>query len=130
MFFLDANSGIPLYVQLGQQLRQRIGSGQLKAGEQLPSVRDLSAELHVNPLTVAKVYQNLEREGFIETRRGIGSYVSARPPALRGDARREKLGPAVNQIVAEALHLGVGEDEVRALLAEEFRRLNRKDPHP
>ena len=126
MFFLDANSGIPLYVQLQQQIRQRILSGQLQHGVQLPSVRDLSAELHINPLTVAKVYQILEREGFVETRRGIGTYVSPRPPVLKLEARRQQIGPTVEQLVAEAIHLGIEESEIQALLSERFRRLNRK----
>ena len=130
MFFLDANSGVPLYVQLHQQIRQRISSGQLEHGEQLPSVRDLSSELHVNPLTVAKVYQLLERDGFVETRRGIGTYVAPRPPVLRMDARRQQLGPAVEQLVAEATHLGLGQDEIQALISERFQKLNRKAQIP
>jgi GntR family transcriptional regulator len=60
VFFLNPNSGVPLYVQLQHQLQQRILSGQLKHGAQLPSVRELSAELHINLLTVTKVYQILE----------------------------------------------------------------------
>ena len=71
-----------------QQLQQRILTGQLARGEQLPSVRELSAELGVNPLTIAKVYQLLEREGFVETRRGLGTYVSHQSPALNREARR------------------------------------------
>jgi GntR family transcriptional regulator len=130
VFFLDANSGIPLYVQLQQQLRQRILSGQLQHGAQLPSVRDLSEELHINPLTAAKVYQILEREGFVETRRGIGTYVSPQPPVLRMDARRQQLAPAVDQLVAGAVHLGVAEGEVQALISDKFRRLNRKPQVP
>jgi GntR family transcriptional regulator len=126
VFFLDANSGVPLYVQLQQQLRQRILSGQLRHGSQLPSVRDLSSELHVNPLTVTKVYQILEREGFVETRRGIGTYVSPQTPVLKMDARRQQLAPSVDQLVAEAVHLGVCEDEIHALLSEKFRKLSRK----
>ena len=126
MFLLDPNSGVPLYVQLQQQVRQRILSGQLQHGSLLPSVRDLSAELHINPLTAAKVYQLLERDGFVETRRGIGTYVSPRPPVLKMDARRQQIGPAVDQLVAEAIHLGLGQDDVQALLSERFRKLNRQ----
>ena len=130
MFLLNANSGVPLYVQLQQQMRQRILSGLLRHGQQLPSVRELSAELHINPLTVTKVYQNLEREDFVETRRGIGTYVSFQPPILKIDARREQLGPAVEQLVAEAVHLGIGEDDVQALLSEKFRKFSRKALSP
>ena len=130
MFFLDPNSGIPLYVQLQQQIRQRILSGQLQHGTLLPSVRDLSAELHINPLTAAKVYQFLERDGFVETRRGIGTYVAPRPPVLKMNARRQQIGAALDQLVAEANHLGLGEDEIQALLSERFRRLSRQTQLP
>lgn len=126
VFFLDPNSGVPLYVQLQQQLRQRILSGQLQHGSQLPSVRDLSSELHINPLTVTKVYQILEREGFVETRRGIGTYVSPQSPVLKMDERRQQLCPTMDQLVAEAVHLGIGEDDIQALLSERFRKFSRK----
>ena len=120
MFLLNPTSGVPLYLQLQQQLQQRILSGQLPDGAPLPSVRELSAQLHINPLTVVKVYQNLEKTGFVETRRGIGSFVSHQSPALRMDARRRQIGPAIEQLVVEALHLGLGQEEIQSLLAEKF----------
>ncbi|MCE0484065.1 MAG: GntR family transcriptional regulator [Methylacidiphilales bacterium] len=83
----------------------------MEHGAQLPSVRELSAELHINFLTVVEVYQLLEREGFAETKRGTGTYVSHQSPALRMDARRAQIGPAIEQLVAEALHLGLSEKE-------------------
>jgi GntR family transcriptional regulator len=130
VYFLNPNSGVPLYVQLQQQLCQRILAGQLLHGAQLPSVRDFSAELGINPLTVAKVYQILEREGFVETRRGLGTYVSHQSPALRIDARRRQIGPALEQLVAEAMHLGLGEKEIEALLSEKFRQFKPKTAKP
>jgi GntR family transcriptional regulator len=126
VFFLNPNSGVPLYVQLQQQLQQRILSGQIHRGEQLPSVRELSAELHINLLTVAKVYQNLEREGFVETKRGVGTYVCHQSSGLGIDARRSQIGPAVERLVVESLHLGLNEKEVQALLAEKFRQFKPK----
>ncbi len=124
MFLLNPASGVPLYLQLQLQLQQRILSGQLPDGAQLPSVRELSTQLHINPLTVAKVYQNLEKERFVETRRGVGTYVSHQSPALRLDARRRLLAPALEQLVVEALHLGLGEKEIQSLLSEKFRQFN------
>jgi len=124
MFLLNPNSGVPLYVQLHQQLCQRIASGQLAKGSPLPSVRDLSSELHINPLTVSKVYQMLEQEGLVTTRRGIGSHVSGMTPILSAGARRRQIAPAVEQLVSEALHLGLDEGEVQSLLSEKFRRLS------
>jgi GntR family transcriptional regulator len=122
VFLLNPNSGVPLYLQLQQQFQQRILAGQLHDGAQLPSVRELSAELHVNPLTVVKVYQNLEKEGFVETRRGVGTYVSHQSPVLKMDARRRQIGPAVEQLVVEALHLGLDEKEIHSLVSEKFQQ--------
>jgi len=126
VYFLNPTSGVPLYVQLQQQLQQRILAGQLTHGEQLPSVRDFSAELGINPLTVTKVYQILEREGFVETRRGLGTYVSHQSPALRIEARRRQIGPALDQLVTEAMHLGLTKNEIQTLLTEKFRQLKPK----
>ena len=130
MYFLNPNSGVPLYVQLQMQIQQRILAGQFRHGEQLPSVRDFSAELGINPLTVTKVYQILEREGFVETRRGLGTYVSHQSPALKIDARRRQIGPALEQLVAEAMHLGLGEKEIQVLLSDKFRQFKPKTVKP
>lgn len=126
MFFLNPNSGVPLYVQLQQQFQQRILAGQFLHGAQLPSVRELSAELGINPLTVSKVYQILEREGFVETKRGLGTYVSHQSPALKIEARRCQISSALDQLVAEAMHLRLDEKEVQALLSEKFQQLKSK----
>ena len=126
VFFLNPHSGVPLYVQLQHQLQQRILSGQLQHGAQLPSVRELSAELHINLLTVSKVYQILEREGFVETKRGIGTYVCHQSVGLGIDARRLQIGPAVEQLVVEAFHLGLTEKEIQTLFSEKFRQFKAK----
>jgi len=118
VFLLNPNSGVPLYLQLQQQLEQRILSGQFPDGTPLPSVREFSAELHINPLTVVKVYQNLERSGFVETRRGVGTFVSHQSPALKLDARRRRIGPALDQLIVQAL--GLGEKEILSLVSEKF----------
>jgi len=121
---LHPSSGVPLYLQLLNQLKERIASGQVKPGEQLPSVRELSADLKINPLTVAKVYQILEREGLVETRRGMGTFVAQKVETLPVAARRQALDPVVRQLVAEAIHLRLSESEVVELIARHFQQLN------
>lgn len=129
MFFsLNPTSGVPLYRQLFQQLRERIVSGQIAAGTQLPSVRDLSAELHINPLTVAKVYQFLERDGLVETRRGLGTFVAAITQELTKKEQHEQLEPALRQVVTEAMHLGLSSEELEKLVRKTFEKLNQKSP--
>lgn len=123
--FITVNpaSGEPLYRQVMRQLRERIVSGQLARGERLPSVRELSAEAGLNPLTVAKVYQFLEREGFVETRRGHGTFVAEAAPSLSAAARREQLEPALRQLITEALHLGLTEEQLQKLVGATFQNL-------
>lgn len=123
---LNPNSGLPIYRQLLQQLRQRIASGQMAADEQLPSVRDLSAELKINFLTVAKVYQFLEGEGLVETRRGQGTFVTKRRETRSLTERRALLAGAVEQVVAEARHLDLDEDEVIKLIQRRFAETEKK----
>src|SRR5580693_4155683 len=94
---LNPNSGMPIYRQLFQQLRQRIVSGQLAAEEQMPSVRDLSAELRINLLTVAKVYQLLEGDGLVETRRGLGTFVRNGHTTRSSGEKRKLIQAAVEQ---------------------------------
>ncbi len=119
---LNPQSGLPLYRQMVQQLRERIASGQLPTGEQLPSVRELSAELHVNPLTVVKVYQLLERDGLVEVRRGQGTFVAAGSKPLSRAEQAKLIKPALDQLVSEAIHLGLSEPELQRLLRQTYER--------
>jgi GntR family transcriptional regulator len=123
----NPNSGMPIYRQLFQQLRQRIVSGQLAADEQLPSVRDLAAELKINLLTVAKVYQLLEGDGLVETRRGLGTFVLAGHTTRSQVEKRKLIADAVEQVVAEAQHLNLEEADVIKLVQQRFEETKRKD---
>lgn len=120
LLHLNPQSGLPLYRQMLQQLKERIAGGQLAPGAQLPSVRDLSAELSVNPLTVGKVYQMLEREGLVEFRRGQGTFVAAGRKPLSAAAKRDLLQPALDQLASEARHLGIGEEELLRLVRQTY----------
>jgi GntR family transcriptional regulator len=117
---LNPNSGLPIYRQLFQQLRQRIVSGQLAGDQQMPSVRELSAELKINFLTVAKVYQLLEGDGLVETRRGLGTFVLNGHTTRSQTEKRKLISDAVEQVVAEARHLGLGEADVCQLIHQKF----------
>ncbi len=119
---LNPSSGIPLYRQMAQQLRQRMVSGQLAANARLPSVREMSAEMKVNPLTVAKVYQILEREGLVEFRRGLGTFVTSQKVMGSLTEKRRLIVPSVEQVVVEARQLQLAETEVQHLLHEQFKK--------
>ncbi len=95
-FHLDNRSGIPTYLQLVQQVRQAVRLGILRPGDQLPTVREVVGALAINPNTVLKAYRDLDREGLVEGRRGVGTFVtdahSPQPPdewrALRTGLQR------------------------------------------
>lgn len=97
---VDPRDPLPIYAQIDRSLRAAIATGRLAPGAQLPTVRQLAVDLRVNANTVARVYAELERGGLIETRRGIGSFVAASPPAV--GATRDRL-PELKALVRRFL---------------------------
>jgi GntR family transcriptional regulator len=114
---LDPHDPTPIYAQLERGLRAAIATSRLRAGDQLPTVRQLAVELRVNANTVARVYAELERAGVIETRRGVGSFISAPPARAQPPRERERrLRAFVTRVLADAETAGFGLDEVIAAL--------------
>ena len=118
-FTLNFSSGVPIYKQIVQLLSGKILSGALVPGEKVPSIRDVTAELNVNPNTVAKAYRELELAGLIETRRGMGCFVAERNDArheLTDDEKRRHLDSLFASLVTSAGMLGISERDVSAYL--------------
>ncbi len=116
---VDPRSGVPIYLQLIEQVKRSVALGILQAGEQLPTVKQLALDLTVNPNTVAKAYRDLEREGVIETAPGRGSFVRAdgaegSSRAAAGDVARD----AIERAVREAKSVGLRRSDVRDLLEQ------------
>jgi GntR family transcriptional regulator len=110
---IDVTNPLPLYAQLEQGIRLAIATGQLSAGVQLPTVRQLAVELRVNANTVARVYTELERAGLLETRRGVGTFVRAVPSEDNTEAtRRRHLKQLADRFLMEAARLGYSLPEV------------------
>jgi GntR family transcriptional regulator len=113
IFTVSPSHPMPLYAQLTRAIRFAIATGRLRVGEQLPTVRQLAVELRVNANTVAKVYAELERSGILETRRGVGTFVSARQFAISHREEQEKhLNELVDRFLEEASAMGFSLDEV------------------
>ncbi|HKS08606.1 MAG TPA: GntR family transcriptional regulator [Pyrinomonadaceae bacterium] len=113
MFSLSPSHPMPLYAQLTRAIQFAIATGRLRVGEQLPTVRQLAVELRVNANTVAKVYTELERSGILETRRGVGTFVSARHFAANHHEEHEKhLQELVDRFVEEAGAMGFSVDDL------------------
>jgi len=123
-FRIELSSRIPIYRQLAEQIRGAIATGRLAWDERLPSVRELSRTLVVNPNTIARVYLELEREGILNTRPGLGVFVARPRHELTKRARRERLVQTVDGLLTEAVHLGFTAEEVSELLAERATRFH------
>jgi GntR family transcriptional regulator len=105
-------TGIPLYLQIESQLKHAIAAGALKQGDTLLSVRKLAADLRINPNTVARAYQNLERDGVIRTVPGGGTYVADNVPGLLKSEKLKRLKPFALQVAVEGTQLRLTRDEI------------------
>jgi len=121
-FSIDTASRTPICRQLTSQIREAVARGKLQPEQRLPSVRELSRSLVVNPNTIARVYTELEREGVLNTRPGLGVFVAH----LRADhtrkVRQQKLKEALDRFLTEAVHLGATADEVVALVSQKVKQ--------
>jgi GntR family transcriptional regulator len=123
LYTVDPRSGVPLYVQLIDQIKRAVALGALSAGEQLPTVKALALDLTINPNTVARVYRELERDGVIETSPGRGSFV--RPSGASDGARRSinKLAAGtIGDAIRDAKSLGLERAEIGELFQRALAR--------
>jgi GntR family transcriptional regulator len=112
--------GVPIYLQIESQVKHAIAAGALKLDNALPSVRKLATELRVNPNTVARAYQNLERDGILRTVPGGGCYVSSQSPGLLKSEKLRRLRPMAMQLAVEAKQLRLARAELLQLLEHSY----------
>jgi GntR family transcriptional regulator len=125
---LDSADPTPIYAQLERALRAAIATGRLRIGDQLPTVRQLAVDLRVNANTVARVYAELEKNGVLETRRGVGSFVAAdRAAAHPFEEKGRRLRHLVTRMLADADRAGFDIDDLIRELNEQ-RRLQADRP--
>jgi GntR family transcriptional regulator len=116
----NPSSGVPIYVQLKEQIRHAIETGALSAGEQLPGIRTLAETLVINPNTVIRVYRELEQEGALEIRHGLGAFIANR---RRGRSKAELMRDAQQQVgvfMEKLKAQGLDEGEIRRLFEAEL----------
>lgn len=118
--------GRPIYLQIIEQIRQRIAVGDWPTGYPLPSIRQLAVELRVSVITVKRAYLELERDGVIETRHGVGSTV-AETPALRRRLLEAELGRLTLALARQALFLGIDPAALHARLTAAIQQLTPED---
>jgi GntR family transcriptional regulator len=118
---VDTSSRLPIYQQLAEQIRAAIARGELQPEAALPSVRQLSRELVVNPNTVARAYTELEREGLLVSQPGRGIFVAQPRNDLTRAARDRRLTETLDRWLTQAVHLGYSAEEVLALVGRRVR---------
>jgi GntR family transcriptional regulator len=123
---VNSSSGLPLYLQIESQLKHAVAAGALKQGDSLPSVRKLASELRINPNTVARAYQNLERDGLIRTVPGGGTYVADNVPGLLKTEKLKRLRPFAMQVAVEGTQLRLTRDDIVELVQDSLDELGAK----
>jgi len=128
LFKPNPSSGLPIYLQLMEQVKYGIETGALRPGEELPGIRRVAVELVVNPNTVAKAYRELEHEGLIELRQGAGAFVvrSARARVVTQKLRNAQ--PVLSALVAKLSEIGLSQEEMRRWFEAELMALDKKYP--
>ncbi len=125
---IEPESKVPIYIQVEEQIRALIAAGQLRPGDQLPTIRELAADLRVNYNTIARVYLDLDRDGVISTQRGRGTFVAGVPDeAQMARVRQEKLKSIVSSALDEAHSLGYATGEITSVVEDELSRWREKN---
>jgi GntR family transcriptional regulator len=124
LFDLHKDSPVPIYEQIVDQITFAVAAEALPVGTSIPSVRDLASQLVVNPNTVARAFQELERRGVVASRRGLRMEVTAEAPALCRRLRQETVRNRIREALREATSSALSPDEIRKLVEEELARVN------
>ena len=123
---ISTNDGVPIYLQIVNQVKYLVACGRLAPGEELPPIRALAEQLLVNPNTIARAYMELERDGIVAKRHGSGTYVSDTGSPLARKERMRILSERADALLAEAHHLNVDLDSVIDLLKQRRKLLNKE----
>ena len=117
---IDFRSGIPIYLQVVERIKQLIAGGKLKPGDQLPTVRALALDLRVNFNTIARAYRMLDESGIISTQQGRGTYIlEVPPPEVTESIRQKSLQTLTSHYLADAFRLGSGPEEITKIIQKQ-----------
>jgi GntR family transcriptional regulator len=125
-FSISPASDVPIFRQVVQQIHRAVALGQLRVGEQLPAVRTLAEILVLNPNTVARSYQELIRDGVLESRSGRGVFVTEKRQIFSQAERLRRLRHAAEQLCHEAVMLGAGLPDIREILEAKWKQIQRE----
>ncbi|MCG7377684.1 GntR family transcriptional regulator [Paenibacillus sp. ACRSA] len=114
---MEFDNNLPIYIQIMQYIKKQIVTGTLQAGDKIPSVRELAAELQINPNTVQRTFQELEREEVVETRRGLGRYVTSEESKIM-TIKKEMAGELLERFLTGMQELGIEEQDIVSIVAD------------
>jgi GntR family transcriptional regulator len=123
---LDHHSGIPIYRQIIDQVREQIMAGLLQEGEQLMPVRELSEQLAINPMTVSKAYSAMEVEGLLERRRGIGLFIARVHSKQKAQNKEAAIEALLSKVVTTAAQYDLSEEKTHKMLDDMFAKFKAK----
>ena len=121
-FTIDARDGVPIYLQIVEQIKKSVALGRLKPDEPLPSVRQLALDLTINPNTVARAYLELEHQGVISKRQGQGTFVSSQAAEASRRERQKIVGALFEKAIVEAVNSGMNAAEIDETYQQRMRR--------
>jgi len=124
---VTTSDGVPIYLQIANQVKYQVASGRLAAGDEIPPIRVLAHQLLVNPNTVARAYLELEREGVVHKRHGSGTYISDAGSPLARKERLKIISERIDALLAEARHLEVEPQELLRLIKERSQSIQPKE---
>ncbi|MEK5236996.1 GntR family transcriptional regulator [Paenibacillus sp. FSL L8-0470] len=122
---IEFDNNQPIYIQIMNYIKGEIITGKLKPGDKIPSVRELAAELQINPNTVQRTFQELEREEIVETRRGMGRYVTGREETIM-TIKKEMAQDVLDRFIRGMEELGFQGEEILTVVAENIAQRNSK----
>ena len=126
---IDFRSGIPIYLQVVERIKERLAAGQLRPGDQLPTVRSLAMELRVNFNTIARAYRIMDDSGIISTQQGRGTFILELPsPEVSESIRQKALQELTRRYLADAEQMGVSPEELEEVLNKQVRQWNENRP--
>ena len=126
---IDFRSGIPIYLQVVERIKERLAAGQLRPGDQLPTVRSLAMELRVNFNTIARAYRIMDDSGIISTQQGRGTFILELPsPEVSESIRQKALEELTRRYLADAERLGVSPEELEEVLNKQVRQWKENRP--
>lgn len=124
-FHVNPGDELPIYRQIMRQVVDALAAGQLRAGDQMPSHRELAGQLVIAPLTVKKAYDELERAGYLTLARGHGTFVAEGVSSLAEEGKLERLRPVAQRLARDGQLLGVQLRQLQSMLSEEWRSLRK-----